>query len=48
MKGVLITRAEILKAYADLLKYYETQETTDNTKAVTKAIKEILKNDYRV
>lgn len=48
MKGVSITRAEILKAYADLLKYYEAQATTDNTKAVTKAIKEILKNDYRV
>lgn len=42
MKGVLITRAEILKAYADLLKYYETQGENINTKAVKQALTEIL------
>ena len=42
MKGVLITRAEILKAYADLLKYYETQDENINTKAVKQALTKIL------
>ena len=37
-----------MKAYADLLKYYEAQATTDNTKAVAKALTEVLTNDYRV
>lgn len=48
MKGVIIERAEIMKAFRDLLKYYETQEDNINTKAVKQALKGVLNHEENV
>ena len=42
MKGVIVERAEIMKAFRDLLKYYENQDANINTNAVKQALTEIL------
>ena len=47
-KGVFVSRSEILNAYMDLLRYYETAEETSNTKAVKNTLKEILNYDNNI
>ena len=40
-----ITRAEILTAFGDLLRYYEQQEQTANIKIIKSVLTEILEKD---
>jgi hypothetical protein len=37
-----------MKAFRDLLKYYENQDENINTNAVKQALLEVLEHDYRV
>lgn len=43
--AVDITRAEILTAFSDLLRYYEQQEQTENIKIIKSVLTEILEKD---
>lgn len=45
-KGVIYSRFQVLEAFADLVRYYESlEEPTQNTETASRIIKEILNNE---